>query len=85
MPYGNSYDVEDETLELIEKIGPQGGILIGSSSEVHDLVPAENALTMYKTVHEYGTYPIDVERIRKRRNDIKDKLTTRKEQLKHRR
>jgi len=85
LPRGNIYDVEDETLELIEKIGPQGGILIGSSSEVHDLIPAENALTMYKTVHEYGTYPIDVERIRKRRNDIKDKLTTRKEQLKHRR
>jgi hypothetical protein len=40
---------------------------------------------MYKTVHRYGTYPIDVERIRKRRNDIRDKLTTRKEQLKHRR
>jgi len=81
LPHGNTYDVEDETLELIEKIGPQGGILIGSSSEVHDLVPVENALTMYKTVHEYGTYPIDVERIRKRRNDIKDKLKTRKSEF----
>jgi len=40
---------------------------------------------MYKTVHEYGTYPSDVERIRKRRSEIKDELTTRKEQLKHRR
>jgi hypothetical protein len=77
LPRGNIYDVEDETLELIEKIGPQGGILIGSSSEVHDLVPAENALTMYKTVHEYGTYPIDIEKIRKRREKIKDKLNTR--------
>lgn len=81
LPHGNIYDVEDETLELIEKIGPQGGILIGSSSEVHDLVPVENALTMYRTVHEYGTYPIDVERIRKQRNDIKDKLKIRKGQF----
>jgi uroporphyrinogen-III decarboxylase len=80
LPHGNIYDVEDETLELIEKIGPDGGILIGSSSEVHDLVPPENALTMYSTVHEYGAYPIDVERIRKRRFEIKDKLNTRKEQ-----
>jgi len=79
LPHGNIYDVEDETLELIEKIGPQGGILIGSSSEVHDLIPVENAVSMYKTVHEYGIYPIDVERIRKRRDDIKDRLMTRKD------
>ena len=78
LPQGNIYDVEDETLELIEKIGPQGGIFIGSSSEVHDLVPVENALTMYGTVHEYGTYPIDVDRIRKRRKEIKNKLQIRK-------
>lgn len=67
LPYGTPGDVEDETLEIIERIGPQGGIFIGSSSEVHDLVPLENTLTMYRTVHEYGTYPIDVERIRARR------------------
>ncbi|MCK4803710.1 MAG: hypothetical protein KAT88_04110 [Spirochaetes bacterium] len=78
LPHGNIYDVEDETLELIEKIGPQGGILIGSSSEVHDLVPSENAVKMYETVHEYGTYPIDVDRIRGRRAEIKNNLKTRK-------
>jgi uroporphyrinogen-III decarboxylase len=78
LPEGNIYDVEDETLELIEKIGPQGGILIGSSGEVGDLVPPENAVAMYETVHEYGIYPIDVERIRKRRSEIRDKLKTRK-------
>ncbi|MGA1980462.1 MAG: uroporphyrinogen decarboxylase family protein [Sedimentisphaerales bacterium] len=78
LPQGNTYDVEDETLELIEKIGPQGGILIGSSGEVGDCVPPENAVTMYETIHKYGTYPIDVERIRKRRDEIKDKLKTRR-------
>lgn len=78
LPYGNNYDVEDETLELIERIGPQGGILIGSSSEVHNLVPVENALTMYRTVRKYGAYPIDIERIQKRRHNIKDKLKIRK-------
>jgi hypothetical protein len=50
--------VEKETRELVEKLGPQGGILIGSSSEVHDLIPAENALRMYQTVRKYGSYPI---------------------------
>jgi uroporphyrinogen-III decarboxylase len=77
LPLGNVYDVEDETLELIERLGKQGGLFIGSSSEVHDRVPSENAETMYRTVHEYGTYPIDIDRIRKRRREIGSKLTTR--------
>jgi len=72
LPHGTLGDVEDETLELIECIGPQGGILIGSSSEVHESIPAENALKMYRTVHEYGTYPIDVERIKRRRAELKN-------------
>jgi hypothetical protein len=62
--------VEDETLELIERIGPQAGILIGSSSEVHDLIPAVNAEKMYRTVYAYGSYPIDVERIQARRREL---------------
>jgi uroporphyrinogen-III decarboxylase len=78
LPHGNVYDVEDETLEIIERIGPHGGIFIGSSSEVHDLVPVKNAAKMYETVHEYGTYPIDVERIKRRRSEINTRLKTRK-------
>ncbi|MHB9030364.1 MAG: uroporphyrinogen decarboxylase family protein [Candidatus Latescibacterota bacterium] len=70
LPYGTPEDVEDETLEIIEHIGPDGGILIGSSSEVHDLVPVENAVAMYRAVHEYGGFPIDIERIRERRKAI---------------
>lgn len=71
LPHGSLGDVEDETLELIEKIGPQGGIFIGSSSEVHDAVPVENAARMYATVHEYGSYPINIDRIRSRRAELK--------------
>jgi uroporphyrinogen-III decarboxylase len=77
LPHGNIYDVEDETLEIIEKLGPHGGICIGSSSEVHDLVPVQNAQTMYRVVHEYGRYPIDVERVNRRREAIKHKLSLR--------
>src|SRR5271157_309530 len=71
LPHGTAGDVEDETLELIEKIGPRGGIFIGSSSEVHDLVPVVNTVTMYRTVHEYGNYPIDIEHIRARRTTLR--------------
>jgi hypothetical protein len=73
LPHGTLGDVEDETLELIERIGPQGGLFIGSSSEVHDSVPAENAAHLYRTVHEYGAYPIDGERIRARRAELRQR------------
>jgi len=78
LPYGNVYDVEDETLELIERLGPHGGLFIGSSSELHDLVPLENCATLYRTVHEYGTYPIDVARIQNRRAEIEPYLQSRR-------
>ena len=70
LPHGTLGDVEDETLEIIEKIGIDAGIFIGSSSEVHDHVPVENAVTMYQTVHEYGSFPIDIERVRARRSEL---------------
>ncbi|MFA5239756.1 MAG: uroporphyrinogen decarboxylase family protein [Phycisphaerae bacterium] len=78
LPGGNVYDVEDETLELIERIGPGGGVLIGSSGEVGDCVPVENAVAMYKVVREYGRYPINIDRIKSRRSEIRDKLKTRR-------
>jgi hypothetical protein len=78
LPKGNACDVEGETLELIERLGPQGRIFIGSSSEVHNLVPLANAETMYRTVHQYGTYPLDIERIQRRREEIAKGRTARR-------
>ena len=72
LPHGSVGDVEDETLELIERLGPGGGIFIGSSSEVHDAVPVANAAKMYGTVHAYGSYPLDLARIRARRQQLRD-------------
>ena len=72
LPHGTPGDVEDETLELIEKIGPDAGILIGSSSEVHDAIPVENASIMYQTVHQYGQFPIDTHWIRARRMELRE-------------
>ncbi len=72
LPHGTLGDVEDETLELIEKIGPQAGIFIGSSSEVHDSIPPENAVLMYQTVLKYGGFPIDIDKIRDRRKALRD-------------
>lgn len=77
LPGGAPADVEDETLELIERIGAQGGLFIGSSSEIHDRVPVENAVTMYQTVQQYGGFPIDVDRIRSRRRELRPALRLR--------
>ncbi len=44
---------------------------------IHDLIPPENAEMLYRTVHEYGTYPIDTQRIGRRRREIRGKLKTR--------
>lgn len=74
LPQGSVADVENETLELVERLGPQGNVFIGSSSEVHNLVPLDNAETMYRTVHDYGTYPLDIDRIQKRRRALADGL-----------
>ncbi|MGD0324640.1 MAG: hypothetical protein ABSD45_12975 [Terriglobia bacterium] len=62
LPYGTPEEAEKETLQLVERLGPSGGILIGSSSEVHDMVPVKNALRMHATVRKYGSYPINVRR-----------------------
>ena len=78
LPYGTFEDIEDETLEIIERIGPEGNILIGSSSEINDIVPPDNAAKLYETVLKYGSYPIDIERIRKRRLELKSGLKLRK-------
>lgn len=79
LPFGNAFDVEDETLELIERIGPSRKLFIGSSSEVHNKIPLLNIETMYNTVHEYGSYPLDIERIQRRRYEIADKREFRKD------
>jgi uroporphyrinogen-III decarboxylase len=79
LPFGNVHDVEDEVLELLERIPGAGGtIFIGSSSEIHDRVPIENAEVLYRTVHEYGALPIDLDRVRRRRADIRPKLAFRR-------
>ena len=48
----------------------QGRFCDVCASEVHDLIPAANAEKMYRTVYEYGQYPIDVERVEARRREL---------------
>ncbi|MCE9616083.1 MAG: uroporphyrinogen decarboxylase family protein [Lentisphaerae bacterium] len=81
LPFGSVEDVEDEVLELLERIPGNGGaICIGSSSEIHDKIPVANAETLYHTVHEYGSLPIDLDRVRRRRTELRPRLQVRRTQ-----
>jgi len=77
LPFGSVDDVEYETLDLIERAGPLGRLFIGSSSEINDLVPKENAAILYKTVLDYGSWPIDCARIGKRKAELASRRNAR--------
>jgi uroporphyrinogen decarboxylase len=58
LPLGSVDDVIKATKECIRQASPGGGHFIGSSSEITPATPVENILAFYRTVQEYGRYPI---------------------------
>jgi len=64
LPKGKVQDVEEETKALLRDIAPSGGLFLGSSSEIDQDVPPENALAMYRTAKKYGRYPINLDALR---------------------
>lgn len=58
LPRGKPEEVAEVTKKTTEVAAPGGGFLIGSSSELHNSVPVENALTLHRTAKKYGRYPI---------------------------
>lgn len=61
-------DVVREVKECILKASPGGGHIISSSNSIHSGVKPENYRAMLETLWEYGTYPIDTERIERELN-----------------
>jgi uroporphyrinogen decarboxylase len=51
LPFGTPQDVSRETRKLIEVAGP--GIMVGSSTELHNDVPLGNFRAMAETVWDY--------------------------------
>ncbi len=60
LPLGTVDEVIEATKECIRQASPGGGHFIGSSSEIVPATPVENILAFYRTVHEYGKYPISL-------------------------
>jgi len=58
LPFGSPDQVLREVRERIRTFAPRGGFVFNTVHNVQPRIPIENVLTMYKTLHEYGMYPI---------------------------
>jgi uroporphyrinogen decarboxylase len=50
LPYGSVADVRRETRRIIDNVGSEGRLLIGSSTELENNVPLENYLAFHDEV-----------------------------------
>lgn len=58
LPKGSPEEIISVVKETIKVAAPGGGFCLGSSSEIHNNIPIENALVMYRTTKKYGVYPL---------------------------
>jgi uroporphyrinogen decarboxylase len=54
LPFGTVKDVEAETREAIDIAAPGGGFILASDHSLHDGIPIENILAMFRVGAEYG-------------------------------
>jgi len=58
LPFGTEEDVIEETRKRIKAFAPEGGYLLSTSHNVQADIPPANFMTMIKTAHDFGVYPI---------------------------
>ena len=68
MLYGSTQDVRRESLKAIRDAGLNGGFVLSDADQCGRDTPHENIFEMINTAKEFGTYPLDMERIE---NEIK--------------
>ena len=54
LPYGTPEEVAAETREAIDIAAPGGGYILASDHSLHDGIPIENALALFRTGAGYG-------------------------------
>jgi uroporphyrinogen-III decarboxylase len=54
LAFGTPDDIKKEVDRIICSIGEYGGILLGSTSEIHNGVPPENCRYLYEIIKELG-------------------------------
>jgi len=58
LPFGTIKEIIEKVKETLYIAAPSSGYILGSSSEIHDAIPIENAKVLYETGRKYGKYPI---------------------------
>jgi uroporphyrinogen decarboxylase len=56
-------EVVSDALYRIRYLAPGGGYIFSSGHNIQANMPPENILALFNTAQEYGTYPIDIQRI----------------------
>jgi len=54
LPYGTPQEVADEVRQAIDIAAPGGGYVLASDHSLHDGIPVENILALFRTGAEYG-------------------------------
>ncbi len=57
LPLGTVSDVAQEVADRISDAGPGGGYVLGSSSEIEEIVPIRNVQSMFNALKKYGKFP----------------------------
>jgi len=64
-------DVERETLECLRDGGPNGGYIFAPDHSFHSAIPFENIWRALDTCKKYGAYPLDMDAIQARLNELR--------------
>lgn len=63
LSHGTADQVDRAVRRCIADAGSGGGFILSSSNSIHSSVDPQNYLTMVQTGHQYGHYPLDMERL----------------------
>ena len=64
-----------DALYRIRHLAPGGGYIFSSGHNIQANMPPENILALFETAREFGTYPIDVERIDEELDSVKSRIS----------
>jgi uroporphyrinogen-III decarboxylase len=58
LPFGTPEQVSRQVRERLRIFGKGGGFVFNTVHNIQPKVPIQNLLAMYKTIKEFGSYPI---------------------------
>lgn len=59
LPFGTCEEVDQQVKYLIEKVGYNGGFVLGTCNAIMKDTPPENAVALHLAAEKYGHYPLE--------------------------